>query len=108
MKTVYYKKQKPEGISHNFDVRHLINSKNMQMHHWEFKPVERTEPCIAESDEFYYILEGNLDIRIGTQICNFDRDLLVESPGNAVHQLMNNSETFARVLVFRAVIQNYS
>lgn len=88
--------------AHKVDVRKLYNYDNAQTMHISLKPGESLKPHITPVDVFFYILEGNVDVRVGDETINVAADCLVESPKDIVHCLGNSSDKQARILVVKS------
>ncbi len=87
---------------HKVDVRKLYDLDSAQVMHITLKPGESLKPHITPVDVFFYILEGDVDIRVGDETVTVSSDRLVESPKDIIHCLSNSSEARARILVVKA------
>lgn len=102
MKIIDVAKQEIIETAHKVDVRKLYDKDSAQVMHITLKPGEALKPHITPVDVFFYVLEGVVDIRIGDETISVDKDKLVESPKNIVHNLSNNSDSDARIMVVKA------
>jgi len=102
MKIVQVEKTKISETPHKVDVRKLYDHENAQANHIILQPGEALKPHITPVDVFFYILEGTPDVRIGDETVRVEKDSLVESPKDIVHNLLNNSKETARILVVKA------
>lgn len=87
---------------HKVDVRKLYDFDSAQVMHITLKPGESLKPHITPVDVFFYILEGDVDIRVGDETVTVGSDRLVESPKDIIHCLSNSSDARARILVVKA------
>jgi len=87
---------------HKVDARELYNNVTAQAIHISLKPNESLKPHITPVDVFFYILEGEVDVRVGDETITVEKDSLVESPKDIVHCLTNSSKSIARILVVKA------
>ena len=87
---------------HKVDVRKMYEKETAQAMHITLQPGEALKPHITAVDVFFYVLEGNPEIRVGEEIVKVEKDSLVESPKDIVHCLYNNSNYPARILVVKA------
>ncbi|HXK80569.1 MAG TPA: cupin domain-containing protein [Bacteroidales bacterium] len=102
MKIVNYKTLDTVETPHKVDVKKLYDYDNAQVMHISLKPGEALKPHITPVDVFFYILEGTVDVRVGDETLSIAADNLVESPKDIVHNLSNNSDKPARILVVKA------
>ncbi len=102
MKIIDWKELGIEETPHKVDVRKLYDYNNAQVMHITLNPGETLKPHITPVDVFFYILEGDVDVRVGNETITIGCDKLVESPKDIVHCLSNNSESVARIMVVKA------
>ncbi len=102
MKITDVAKQEIIDTAHKVDVRKLYDKDSAQVMHITLKPGEALKPHITPVDVFFYVLQGTVDIRIGDETISVDKDKLVESPKDIVHNLSNNSDSDARIMVAKA------
>jgi len=102
MKITDVAKEKIIETAHKVDVRKLYDKDSAQVMHITLKPGEALKPHITPVDVFFYVLEGVVDIRVGDETVSVDKDKLVESPKDIVHNLSNNSDSDARIMVVKA------
>lgn len=102
MKIINVSEQPINETIHKVDVRKLYDYDNAQVMHITLKPFESLKPHITPVDVFFYILEGNVDVRVGDETISVSKDNLVESPKDIVHCLSNNSTEVARILVVKS------
>lgn len=86
---------------HKVDARELYNKETAQAIHISLKPGESLKPHITPVDVFFYVLEGDVDVRIGDETVRVGKDNLVESPKDIVHCLSNSTKSNARILVVK-------
>jgi quercetin dioxygenase-like cupin family protein len=87
---------------HKVDVRKLYDLDSAQVMHITLKPGQALKPHITPVDVFFYILEGEVDVRVGDETVKVSSDKLVESPKDIIHNLSNSSDATARILVVKA------
>ncbi len=102
MKIVDWKELPIVETPHRVDVRKLYDHESAQVMHITLKPGEALRPHITPVDVFFYILEGAVDVRIGTETVTVTADRLVESPKDIIHNLSNSSDAPARIMVVKA------
>ena len=102
MKIVEVEKQQVVETPHKVDVRKLYDQDNAQVMHITLQPGEALKPHITPVDVFFYILQGSPDVMIGEETLRVEKDSLVESPKDIVHNLLNHSAEVARILVVKA------
>jgi quercetin dioxygenase-like cupin family protein len=102
MKIRSYKSEDLKETPHKVDVRPLYNHENAQVMHITLKAGESLKPHITPVDVFFYILEGKPTVKVGDEEIAVDKDNLVESPKDIVHNLSNNTDKIARILVVKA------
>jgi len=98
---------KPEKVPiketpHKVDVRSLYNYENAQAMLISLKGGESLLPHITPVDVFFFIHEGRGQVRIGDEIEEVSAGMLVESPKDIIHCLMNPFEDDLKVLVVKA------
>ncbi len=87
---------------HKADSRKIYDHESAQAVHITLHPGTGLKPHITPVDVFFYILEGSPTVMIGEERAVVECDSLVESPKNIIHNLYNESESVARVLVVKA------
>lgn len=102
MKIIDVKKQPIVQTPHNVDVKKVYEKETAQAMHITLQPGESLKPHLTPVDVFFYILEGEIDVRVGEETITVAPDHLVESPMNIVHCLSNNSLVPGRILVVKA------
>jgi len=102
MKIVKVKDTQLIETPHKVDVRKLYDYDNAQVMHITLEAGESLKPHITPVDVFFYILEGETDVRVGEETITVKKDSLVESPKKIVHCLSNNSQQVTRILVVKA------
>lgn len=102
MKITKVKEQQVAETPHKVDVRKMYDHDSAQVMHITLQSGESLKPHITPVDVFFYILEGTTDVRVGDETISVEKDCLVESPRDIVHNLSNNSGSIARILVVKA------
>jgi len=96
------KDQEVKETPHKVDVRQMYNKDTAQAMHITLQPGEGLKPHITPVDVFFYILEGKPTIRVGEENVQVEKDSLVESPKDIIHNITNESTELARILVVKA------
>ena len=86
---------------HGVDVRKIYENQHAQVMIIMLKPGESLKPHITPVDVFFYILEGTVDVTVGDEVKSVTTDCLVESPKDIKHNLSNNSDKIARIMVVK-------
>jgi mannose-6-phosphate isomerase-like protein (cupin superfamily) len=87
---------------HNVDVRPLYNHENAQAMLITLNEGESLLPHITPVDVFFFIHRGNGQVRIGDEVEDVNEGMLIESPKDIVHSLINQGEGIFQVLVVKA------
>lgn len=98
---------KPEQVllketPHKVDVRSLYDHENAQAMFITLKGGESLLPHITPVGVFFFIHKGKGQVRIGDEIEEVSAGMLVESPKDIIHCLMNPFEDDFKVLVVKA------
>ncbi|MDP2335050.1 MAG: cupin domain-containing protein [Bacteroidota bacterium] len=102
MKVVRYQDQERHQNPHGVDVRKLYDKESAQVMHITLQPGEGLKPHKTPVDVFFVVLEGTPTITIGEEETVCEKDNLIESPANIVHNIRNVSESVVRILVVKA------
>jgi quercetin dioxygenase-like cupin family protein len=102
MKITRYQDQEINPNPHGVDVRKLYDKESAQAMHIALQPGESLKPHKTPVDVFFVVLEGTPSILVGEEEVVCERDNLIESPANIVHNIRNASENVARILVVKA------
>ncbi|MEN9445226.1 MAG: hypothetical protein RIS47_2117 [Bacteroidota bacterium] len=102
MKHTNYLEAEAKQNPHGADVKMLYNQDSAQAVHISLEPGQGLKPHITPVDVFFYILEGNPTILVGTETYVAQVNDLVESPKDIVHNITNHGDTKARILVVKA------
>jgi quercetin dioxygenase-like cupin family protein len=97
-----YKEQEIKQNPHGVDLRKLYDKESAQVMHLTLKPGESLKPHKTPVDVFFYILEGTPTVQVGTELVICEKDQLIESPANIVHNLSNDTNNIARIMVVKA------
>lgn len=87
---------------HKVDVRPLYNHENAQAMLITLKEGESLLPHITPVDVFFFIHRGKGQVRIGEEVEDVREGMMVESPKNIVHSLINPGTDVFQVLVVKA------
>ena len=102
MKITRYQDQEIHPNPHGVDVRKLYDKESAQVSHITLKPGESLKPHKTPVDVFFVVLEGNPTILVGDEEAVCEKDNLIESPANIIHNIRNATESVARILVVKA------
>jgi mannose-6-phosphate isomerase-like protein (cupin superfamily) len=102
MKVIRFQDQEEHQNPHGVDVRKLYDKESAQVMHITLQPGEGLKPHKTLVDVFFLVLEGTPTITIGEEEEVCEKDNLIESPANIVHNIRNVSESVARILVVKA------
>lgn len=91
------KAENPHGV----DVRKLYDTEHAQAIHITLLPGEKLKKHITPVDVFFYILEGSGLVEIGEEQAGVSAHMLIDSPANIPHRLINNGEAEFRFLVVK-------
>lgn len=86
---------------HGVDARELHASDHVQVTMVTLQPGEALKRHITPVDAFFYILEGRGLVEIGEEREEVSADMLIDSPANIPHRLMNEGEGVFRFLVVK-------
>ena len=96
--------QTPHGV----DVRPLIDFEHAQVTHIRFEPGEGLKPHITPVDATFFIIEGEPTVQVGDEFQVVKENSAILSPKNIVHNIKNDSDKVARVLVIKTPKQTTS
>jgi mannose-6-phosphate isomerase-like protein (cupin superfamily) len=102
MKITKYQDQHIKETPHQIDVREMYNKESAMAMLIALKPGESLKPHKTPVDVFFFIVEGRPTIHIGDESEVCEVDTLIESPAEIVHNISNNTESLARILVVKA------
>lgn len=87
---------------HKVDVRPLYDHENAQVMFITLKGGESLLPHITPVDVFFFIHKGKGQVRVGDEIEDVSEGMLVESPRDIIHSLINPFDDEFKVLVVKA------
>ena len=87
---------------HKVDVRPLYNHENAQAMLITLEEGESLLPHITPVDVFFFIHRGKGQVRIGDEVKEVREGMLIESPRDIVHSLINPGDGIFQVLVVKA------
>ena len=102
MQITKYQDQQVKETPHKIDVREMYNKSTAQAMLIALKPGESLKPHKTPVDVFFFVVEGRPTIHIGNESEVCEADTLVESPADIVHNISNDSNSLARILVVKA------
>jgi quercetin dioxygenase-like cupin family protein len=102
MKVTRFQDQEIHQNTHGVDVRKLYDKESAQVSLVSLQPGEGLKPHKTPVDVFFVVLEGTPVIQVGgeEEIC--EKDSLIESPADVVHNIYNPTQNVARILVVKA------
>ena len=87
---------------HGIQARKLFDSPKATVVHMKLNPGESLKSHVTPVDVFFYVLEGEPEIEIGSERIRMSPDTLIESPANIAHCVYNeSSDKAARFLVVK-------
>ena len=101
MKLLEVEKAERSDTPHKVDVRPLISNPHIATVHITLEPAESLKKHITPVDAIFYVLEGNPTIEIGEECQQVGPDTIVESPARIPHNIMNETDSRARILVMK-------
>ena len=101
MKLLEVNKAERSDTPHKVDVRPLISNPHISTVHITLEPAESLKKHITPVDALFYVLEGNPTIEVGEERQQVGPDTIIESPARIPHNIMNETESRARILVMK-------
>jgi quercetin dioxygenase-like cupin family protein len=87
---------------HKVSARKLMDYEHALVMMLDLKPKETLLPHITPVDVFFYILEGEGEVKIGDEVQVVKKDDIIFSPAKIVHLVRNpHGETNLRLLVVK-------
>lgn len=102
MKVIKFQDQEIHPNPHGVDVRKLYDKESAQVSIITLEPGEGLKPHKTPVDVFFVVLEGTPVIQVGDEEELCEKDTLIESPANIVHNIFNPTQSIARILVVKA------
>jgi quercetin dioxygenase-like cupin family protein len=102
MKVTRYQDQEKHPNPHGVDVRKMYDKESAQVSHITLNPGEGLKPHKTPVDVFFVVLEGTPVVQVGDEEELCEKDSLIESPANIVHNIYNPTQSLARILVVKA------
>ena len=99
MNSIHLSTAPQKDTPHKVEVHEMYNLPDAQVMHITLQPGEKLKPHKTPVDVFFYILEGNPTVHIGDESVSFPKDTMIESPKDIVHNLSNDTNSVARILV---------
>ena len=97
-----YKTEPIKENPHKVDVRKLYDDPSAQIMHMTLQAGESLKPHKTPVDVTFYVLEGTPTIHVADESVAMEKDTLVESPAHIMHNISNESQELARILVIKA------
>jgi len=101
MKIKNYKQQKTFKNPHKYEAVMLYDKPDAQIIHMKLDPGDKVKKHKTPVNVSFFIIEGNVLMKIGNQSKIVDGGSLIESPANIPHEFENNNKNIARVLVIK-------
>ena len=101
IKTMSWKSAPDIKNPHGVSVRKLHDSEHSLVMHINLLPGEKLKKHITPVDVWFFILEGSGIVEIGEEQAEVSADMLIESPANIPHRLLNNGSAPFRFLVIK-------
>ncbi|MBN1538905.1 MAG: cupin domain-containing protein [Candidatus Thermoplasmatota archaeon] len=102
MKIIDPENVKIKETPHKVDVRPMYDHENAQALLITLKRGESLLPHITPVDVFFFVHKGRGQVRVGDEIEEVSEGMVIESPRDMIHSLMNPFEDEFRVLVVKA------
>ncbi len=102
MRVVKYQDQEKSPNPHGVDVRKLYDKESAQVVLITLEPGEGLKPHKTPVDVFFVVLEGTPVIQVGDEEEICEKDCLIESPADIIHNIYNPTQNVARILVVKA------
>lgn len=87
---------------HQVDARLIYDHDHAQAVHLRLEPGEALRRHITPTDVFFFVIEGQGVVEVGEEQLEVRADMLVESPADIPHRILNPSDAPLRVLVVKA------
>lgn len=97
-----YKTEDKNNNPHGVEVKKMYDDQSVQIMHMTLQSGQGLKPHITPIDVTFYIFEGKVTFLVGEETEQFEGGMLFESPAHLVHNLKNETEKVARVLVIKA------
>jgi mannose-6-phosphate isomerase-like protein (cupin superfamily) len=102
MKHVHVHQATTKPNPHGVDARMLYDRESAQAVHLRLEPGQALRRHITPVDVFFFVIEGEGVVEVGDEQLEVSPDMLVESPADIPHRILNPSEAPLRVLVVKA------
>jgi mannose-6-phosphate isomerase-like protein (cupin superfamily) len=102
MKIIQPDEVKIKETPHKVDIRPLYDYENAQVMLITLKGGESLLPHITPVDVFFFIHSGKGQVRVGDEVEEVSAGMLIESPKDIIHSLMNPFKDDFQVLVGKA------
>jgi len=102
MKITVPENAKIKETPHKADVRTMYDRENAQVMLITLKGGESLLPHITPVDVFFFVHKGRGQVRVGDEIEEVSEGMVIESPRDIIHSLMNPFEDEFKFLVVKA------
>lgn len=102
MKVKTYKEM--EGFENKHSIEKAVklhDSEHTKIIHMTLKSGDLVHDHVIPVDVSFFVVEGEVEMKIGSEIENIWHGSLFESPANITHGFSNKSDSLARVLVIK-------
>ena len=86
---------------HKVTATKIHDSDHAAVIHMTLNPGQSLKPHTTPGDVFFYILEGEPTVEIGTERERVPADSIVDSPANIKHCIYNETDKTARFIVVK-------
>lgn len=94
--------QAPEAPNpHEVSARALHDTEHVQVSMVTLEPDEALKRHVTPVDVFFYVIEGEGIVEIGEEREDVSTDMLIDSPADIPHRLLNESDATFRFLVVK-------
>ncbi|MDP8257825.1 MAG: cupin domain-containing protein [Candidatus Aadella gelida] len=101
MKITDVSKEDTIKTPHEVEARKIYDTQDAQVIHLTLKPGEALKKHITPVDVFFYVLEGEGIVEIGSEKQTVAANHLVESPAGILHCWYNEGEEILKILVVK-------
>ncbi len=102
MKHIHVQQATAKPNPHKVDARLLYDHESAQAVHLRLEPGQALRRHITPTDVFFFVIEGQGVVEVGDEQLEVCADMLVESPADIPHRLLNPGDAPLRVLVVKA------
>ncbi|MFA5313287.1 MAG: cupin domain-containing protein [Methanomassiliicoccales archaeon] len=86
---------------HKVSVKNIYDHPEAAVSHILLRPGEFLLKHVTPVDVFFYVLEGEGEVEVGEEKVHVVKDMIIESPKDIPHRLMNEGKEDFRFLVVK-------